>query len=247
MEKTSVFKKNIVLGNLDQICFDEKNKVIRSKEDYIIAQSLGYNFPNKDGKTYLNSFLEDFNLVDLEYRARYVAVFDFETTDKFNAFAVSMAIMIYDLEKETVIDQFYELINPLETISKGAYEVHKISQDEVRDAKTFAEHYERIRNMLNMADFFVGHNLQFDLNVLERELQRLGLNNEFFTAPYFDTMKAAKDVLMLKDKNGRKTKNPTLIECVEYYGLDASQEFHNALIDVGETLNVFRELLQEEY
>ena len=244
MKKTTVFKKDIILNNFD---IDYDIEGIRSKRDALISSSLGYELDKSSDKIYLNKFLSDFHKIDKEHKARYVAVWDFETTDKFNAFGVSLAIMLYDIETEEVIEQFYELMNPLETISKGAYGVHGISQEEVANEKTFEEHIPAIENILSKGDFFIGHNLQFDLNVLEREYKRLNLVNKFTAVPVFDTMKAAKEVLNLKDKNGKKLKAPTLIECVDYYGLDTDQGFHNALIDVQETLNVFRELLEEEF
>jgi len=244
MKKTTIFKKGISLDNFE---IDYSFENIRSKDDAIIASSLGYELDKNPDAKYLEKFNNDFSKINPEHKARYVAVWDFETTDKFNAFGVSLAIMLYDIQEEEVIEQFYELMNPLETISKGAYNVHKISQEQVANEKTFIEHLPEIEAIFEKADFFVGHNLQFDLNVLEREYQRAEKINKFSSIPVFDTMKAAKDILQLKDKNGKKLKPPTLIECVDYYGLNTEQGFHNALIDVQETLNIFRELLDEEF
>ena len=243
MDKTTVFKKDIVITNFD-INYSVEN--IRSKRDALLASSLGYELDTSDNK-YLQRFLTDFKKIDSEHKARYAAVWDFETTDKFNAFGVSLAIMLYDIQEDEVVANFYELMNPLENISKGAYEVHNISQEEVSDKKTFIEHLPEIEAIFEKADFFIGHNLQFDINTLEREYQRADMINNFSAVPVFDTMKAGKDILLLRDKNGKKLKAPTLIECVEYYGLNSDQGFHNALIDVQETLNVFRELLDEEF
>ena len=244
MKKTTVFKKGIPLEDFD---IDYTVQDIRSQKDALIASSLGYELNTDPDAKYLEKFVSDFKKIGNEHKARYAAVWDFETTDKFNAFGVSLAIMLYDVQEDEILEQFYELMNPLENISKGAYDVHGISQEQVANEKTFVEHLPEIESILTKADFFVGHNLQFDLNTLEREYQRANLVNHFSGIPVFDTMKAAKDVLLLTDKNGKKLKSPTLVECVDYYGLNTDQGFHNALIDTQETLNVFRELLEEEF
>ena len=243
MKKTTVFKKGIELDNFN---IDYNHEGMRCKKDAIIASSLGYELDVSD-KKYLQKFLADFNKINPEHKGRYATVWDFETTGIFNPFGVSLAIMLYDIQEDVVVSQFYELMNPMEEITKGAYDVHGISQEEVSDKKTFIEHLPEIEVLFEKADFSVGFNLQFDINVLEAEYLRANLVNKFSDMPVFDVMKASRDVLLLTDKNGKKLKNPSLSEAVEYYGLESGQNFHNALVDVQETLNVFRELLDEEF
>lgn len=244
MEKTSVFNKDVSPKLFDTMCFEND---CRSKRDGLIGSALGYQLNETKSDKYLKRFLDDFKLINSEHRIKYAAVWDFETTDTFNAYGVSLAIMVYDIESEEVVEQFYELINPLEKISTGAYRIHKISQEMVNSEKTFEEHLPEIERIFSTVDTFVGHNLAFDLGALEREYQRLGKVNPFTTVPVFDTMKAAKDILNLKDTNGKKIKSPKLEECLEYYGFDTDKEFHNAQVDVQETLNVFIQLLEEEF
>ena len=243
MTKTTIFNKDV---KPKEFGIDFDKKFLRSKRDSLLSQSLGYELSEDSDLTYLSLYLTDLSKIHFPDRVRYIAVWDFETTDRFNSYGVSLAIVLYDLIEETIVDKFYELMNPLKLITKDAQKVHGISQEEVNSEKTFEEHLPQIEAIFNKSDMFVGHNLAFDLAVLEREYQRLNLTNLFTDKPVFDTMKAAKRVLNLKDKNGKKLKDPKLIECVEFYGLDSEQTFHNALIDVQETLNVFNCLMEEE-
>jgi DNA polymerase III alpha subunit (gram-positive type) len=242
MKDTTVFKKDVYkqVGMYFEI---PKGVSVRSKSDYIIGKGLGYNL-KEDSEKYLESFLNDFNKIDPKHRAKTIAVWDFETTDQHNSFAVSLAIFLYDLETKEIIDTFYEIINPLATISRGAMEVHKITQDEAEACPTFEHFLPRIEEMFEKADFFVGQNLQFDMAVFEREVERLGLPNKFTTMPIFDTMKAAKGIVEVYDKNG-KIKAPSLEESSRHYGLEVEGDFHNAAVDVQQTLEVFCCLMEE--
>lgn len=242
MQKTTVFNK---YAFRNASIFIDKPEAIspRNDKDYIIGKALGYNL-EENAENYLESFLNDFYILKPEHRAKTIAVWDFETTSQHNSFAVSLAIILYDLETQEIIESFYEIINPLSNISKGAIEIHKITQDEAESCPTFEEFLPKIEKMFEQADFFVGQNLQFDTAVYERELERLGLPNKFTTMPIFDTMKAAKGIVNVYDKN-HKIKAPTLEESCEHYNIEVSGEFHNAAVDVQQTLEVFRCLMEE--
>lgn len=242
MKKTTVFHKD-AFKNASIFCDIPEDIDPRNKKDYLIGKSLGYDF-TQNAENYLEAFLDDFDKVSLEHRAKTIAVWDFETTDTHNSFAVSMAIYLYDLETQEILEIFYEVINPLATITKGAMKVHKITQDEAEACPSFETFLPKIEEMFEKADFFVGQNLQFDTAVYERECERLSVPNKFTSMSIFDTMKAAKGIVQVFDKNN-KIKAPQLIESCEHYGLETGGDFHNAAVDVQQTLEVFRCLMEE--
>lgn len=269
----TVFKKEILLKTPK---LNPKASEMRSESDAHLAASLGINLVPKEtvvkkinerlfahkeiekkektkrffaGSEKLEHFLLDFHQVPEEHRVRFIAVWDFETTDKFHSHAVSLAIKLYDLEEEMVVEEFYKVMNPLDTISDGAYQVHKISQYEAEKEPSFEEHLEEIEALFDKADMFCGQNLKFDLDVLDREYNRLDRVNKYSSIPVFDTMTMGKGIVPVYDKKG-KVKAPTLTELCLHYELVESAEdavFHNAEVDVEMTAKVMQELLYEEF
>jgi len=266
---TTIFKKDIPLKNVK---LEENPEDFRSEEDSHIAASLGltltktkslYTKDREDeiklakknkiflsNSEYLELFCKDFWSIPDKYRAKYAAVWDFETSDKYNSYACSLAIELVNLQTYEVEEVFYKVMNPLVKMSAGAIAVHKISQIEAESQPTFESFYPEIKEILMKADFFVGQNLIFDMAVLERELLRMDEVNNFNQVPIFDTMKAAKGIVPTFDKNGR-IKAPNLTEiCLHYelIQLDKNGEppvFHNAEVDVKYTRLAFLALLDE--
>lgn len=66
-------------------------------------------------------------------------------------------------------------VNPERTISESARRVHGITNDMVKDAPKFSEIAEQVVEMLNEAEV-IGHNVSFDLGMVERELELLGID-----------------------------------------------------------------------
>ena len=59
----------------------------------------------------------------------------------------------------------------------------------------------------------------------------------------FDTMTMAKEVVKAKGKTNR-IKNPTLEESIKFFDIELEDNtFHNALVDVKGTLEVFKKLV----
>lgn len=217
--------------------------VVRNNEDTMINIAL-----NKRGLNVFNSsvslleqYFSDYNLIPEEQRAERVLIFDTETTDKYNAYAVSIALIVYNLKTKTIEKEFYSLVNPKDFIREDAIAVHGIKNEDVVDAKTFEELIPEIESFLDV-DFMSGHNLSFDINVFEREYQRLDKPNPLVNLEVFDTMIMAKEVVGAVDIKG-KLKNPQLKECVNYFKIDEEEgAFHNALYDTKQTLEVFKKL-----
>ena len=271
IENTTVFKKDLINDLSEVVCICEEPSKFRNPNDARLAYALGFPQIFQDlkgyyaeqilnrtdklamGKTatrgsiYLESFLGDFRQTPREVRANRVAIFDFETTG-LSGYAVSLAIEIYDIESKTVVDSFYEILNTDgELSSDEAIDIHHISNEEMLQAETFEYYAERIITMLDSVDFYVGQNLSFDLNILEKEFERLDINSDIPFRPFFDTKLAGKGVVPVFIGKSSTPKDPTLRELAEHYNLigKLDPEFHNAKVDVEFTRKVFAELINE--
>lgn len=215
--------------------------VIRNREDTMINIALNGRGLNvfSDKETPLEMFLKDYNLIPEHQRKERVLLFDTETTDKYNAYTVSIAFIIYNIKEGRVEKEFYSLVNPQDIIRADATEVHGITAEMVADAPLFDEL--DIREFFDI-DMVVGHNVEFDLKVIEREFQRLNKVNPLLDVDVFDTMHMAKEIVQALDVKG-KIKNPRLDECVAHFQIpEEDGAFHNALYDTKQCLEVFKKL-----
>ena len=108
--------------------------------------------------------------------------------------------------------------------------VHGISTALARrdgvDIKTVVESFLAI---VDRADFLVGHNLKFDLNIMGAELLRLGKENILVEKTNLDTCTEDTALLCeLPGGRGGKFKLPTLSELYVFLFQDSFEEAHNA-------------------
>lgn len=222
------------------------DKVPRDYGDYLISLIKEEPLPlhNAVDKDELMAYIVDLSAVPEEEQVRYVLGFDTETTSAYtDGLACSVALILFDMKKNEVLEEFYTLVNPGVSIPADATEIHKISNEDVADEKPFKEYFSKIEEMFSKADMAVGQNLQFDWKILEREYEREDKTFPFINFPYFDTMDMGKRFFGFKDVNGKKLKNPKLEEAMEFFGIESSGDYHNALVDTEATIKVFYRML----
>ena len=260
LRKATVFNKTIKNYAFEKMhnykeyiyqCLNEDVKedtIFRNYEDYLISCIL-----EKDGlmqrekplkrqkvfssKEFLNFYLNAYKNTPKDVRIKKVGVFDTETTDIYG-YIVSYAFVIQDMETKE-IQEIYELLNPKAKISQEAYEVHKISQNELKNKPTFEEKKEYILSLFENVDMIVGHNVFYDFGVLKRELERSKHFPHILKVPIFDTMFYSWDIVILDKK-----KQPKLEEAVAFFLGKQNVNYHNALEDVKMTLKVFNKLME---
>ena len=111
------------------------------------------------------------------------------------------------------------------------------------DIKTVLESFLAV---VDQADFLVGHNLKFDLNIMGAELLRLGKENILTEKAILDTCTEDTALLCeLPGGRGGKFKLPTLSELHVFLFQDSFEEAHNATADVEATARVFIELIRQ--
>lgn len=104
-----------------------------------------------------------------------LAVLDVETTGlrpQWGDRVCEIAILRCHLGE--AVQRFETLVNPQRPVGPGAYAVHGISDDELRQAPPFAEVAEQVLALLDDA-VLVAHNASFDLGFLASELAHVGL------------------------------------------------------------------------
>lgn len=187
-------------------------------------------------------------------------IFDTETTGlprNFNApitdldnwpRVVQLAWQLHDEAGELVSQQDFIIQPDGFNIPFESERVHGISTELARAVgEPLTTVLERFQKDLAKANFMVGHNLKFDINVLGCEFVRLGQDTPL-TKPVLDTC-TERSALLCQIPGGRggKFKLPTLTELHEYLFGEAFNEAHNATADVESTTRCFLELLRKEH
>ena len=100
---------------------------------------------------------------------------------------------------------------------------------------------------LSRANFMVGHNLKFDVNVLGAEFVRLGQDTPL-VKPVLDTCtEKTASLCQIPGGRGGRFKLPTLTELHEFLFQESFSEAHNATADVESTTRCFLELIRKEH
>ncbi|WP_203361921.1 ATP-dependent DNA helicase DinG [Bacillus sp. REN10] len=100
------------------------------------------------------------------------------------------------IENEQIIDQYTTFINPERSIPVFIEELTGINDEMVKDAPFFHEVAPKVLPLLKDA-VFVAHNVQFDLQFLQAELEEAGYRP--FSGPSIDTVELARVLLPTSD------------------------------------------------
>lgn len=193
-----------------------------------------------------------------------ILVFDTETTglpksrsiDASNLhlwpYIVQFSYIVYDTSSNTIINIIDEIVKIPDNvlIPEECVKIHGITNDicELR-GKNIQNLLTEFYNYFNSCDRIVGHNLQFDLNMLKVELLRImclntNSNSTIFLNMYEDVVKATKYYCTMQetitycnlkalDKYGKEfVKYPKLSELHQKMFGNIPKHLHNSLIDV---------------
>ncbi len=165
---------------------------------------------------------------------------------------VQLAWIVYD--KRNVVVQKNFIIKPIGfTIPKSATDVHGIS------TKKALESGHKIEKVLNEfledahdIDAIIGHNIGFDLKVVQSELFRLSIDNDLEHVDLVDTMHLATDFCKIPSKQ-YGYRYPKLIELYNKLFSESFDNMHDAMADIEATARCFWAMLdrgiidKEEY
>jgi len=131
-------------------------------------------------------------------------------------------------------------------IPYDAEQIHGISTElAIEQGVLLKDVLEEFNTALKGADFVVGQNVKFDLNVWGCEYHRVGIENRMANMPILDTCsEVTANLCQLPGGRGGRFKLPTLSELHTHLFQQSFAEAHNATADVEATTRCFFELIR---
>src|SRR5437870_774160 len=159
---------------------------------------------------------------------RYVT-FDLETTDKDVEVCGVVEVGAARVVKGEIVERFQSLVQPYRPITPAASAIHGYTDDDVRDARPFAEVWSEFRAFIGEDILIVHNGQQFDIPVLRRlAAGRDGVDSLVF----YDTLPLVRSL----SRDSAKLEDLAL-----RFGIDAGRA-HHALDDAVTLAQVYREL-----
>jgi DNA polymerase-3 subunit alpha len=162
---------------------------------------------------------------------------------------VQIAWQLHDAMGNVVEHQDYLIKPDGFNIPFDSERVHGISTElALEQGIPLQEVLERFNIALAKAKFVVGHNVEFDLNVMGCEFHRYSVDTELNNKPILDTCtEDTAELLKLPGGRGGRFKLPTLTELYQFLFQESFSEAHNATADVEATTRAFLELIRKEF
>jgi DNA polymerase III epsilon subunit-like protein len=175
---------------------------------------------------------------------------------------LQLSYILYDLDNPKSAKIYDKYILPekslTDKIAPSAAKVHGITKESLmKKPKTMFTTIEdaiyELKRDVESCDVFVGHNIDFDIDRIEEEVQRTGItvfkrtNNIYqslldeIKKKKYDTMKETKHTCNIPGKKPGSIKNPKLSEAYKYFFDDEpnKEALHNALVDIVVCLRVY--------
>lgn len=118
-------------------------------------------------------------------------------------------------------------MNPTIPISKGAFEAHGISNEDVKNCKTFADYAPKLIKFLENCDTLTYNGLHFDLPMLFNEFARCGIYYDYAAVHHID----AGNIFKINEAR-------TLTAAVKFYCDRDHEGAHGAQADTEATIDV---------
>jgi DNA polymerase III epsilon subunit-like protein len=174
-------------------------------------------------------------------------IFDTETTGLLKASIVDLdkqpniiefaAIKLDDKTLDEV-DRIEFLVHPQHELSKEIIKITGLTDEKLKDAKTFEHHYEKLVDFFIGERFLIAHNIAFDVGMLRNDLARIGRQTQF---PY-PPRQICTVVQTMKIKGYRL--NLTALH-THLFG-EAFKDSHRAMTDVEALTRCVKELINQK-
>lgn len=160
---------------------------------------------------------------------------------------VQFAWILWKLEngKFSEIERVNILINPKIPIPFPASQVHHIYDVDVKDKQEIYEKIDEIMGFINESDVIIGHNIEYDEDMIKLELKRLWQDYKYNPKQVICTMKTTVDFCAIL-WNRDRFKYPKLGELHKKLFWEYFIWAHDAMVDVEATLDCFLELVNRE-
>ena len=127
----------------------------------------------------------------------------------------------------------------------NATKIHGITTEKAHELGIpLVEALEKFRAVLQKTKVIIGHNINFDQNIVGAEFFRKNFDYEELNLPLIDTMNISVDYCAIPGGRGGGFKFPRLEELHEKLFSEKFIEAHNASADVNATARSFMELLR---
>ncbi|MBB1565080.1 3'-5' exonuclease [Candidatus Gracilibacteria bacterium] len=133
------------------------------------------------------------------------------------------------------------LINPKMPIPFESSKVHHLYDIDVKNAPFIEDKIDEIMSYINDSDAIIGHNIEYDEDMIKIELKRLNQEYRYQPKQVICTMKNTVDFCAIKG-NGERFKYPKLGELHKKLFDEYFIGAHDAMTDVEATLRCFVEL-----
>lgn len=181
-----------------------------------------------------------------------ILIFDTETTGKYTwgmkpwdpaqPHLVQLGVLLQDGNGVT-LDMFKTLVKPDGfTIPRDATDAHGISHERaMREGIRLDTALMTFHGMCQNIDVIVGHNVNFDINVMTSEFLRRQHYVPKWIKPTnrFDTMRAMTPICKLPNPKGYGAKFPKLHEAYEFAFGKKLEGAHDAFVDVKATAALY--------
>jgi DNA polymerase-3 subunit alpha len=159
---------------------------------------------------------------------------------------VQLAWQLHDAKGKLISAQNFIVKPEGFTIPYNSQQIHGISTeralDEGHDLNTVLGHFSKD---LAQAEVGVGHNIEFDLNIVGAEYLRTDQANQLEAVASIDTKEVATDYCAIPGGRGGKFKWPTLTELHQKLFGEGFGDAHDAAYDVDATSRCFFGLIKE--
>lgn len=133
-------------------------------------------------------------------------------------------------------------------ISEAVSKIHGVTQEKaLTSGEDILEVLYNFRNLIDWSDVVVGHNLNFDLNVVGAEYLRLMQTNPFDSKKTFDTMLSSTNIVKLPGTRIGQYKWPKLQELYQFLFHESLAQTHTALDDIQNTAKCYFEMKRLGY
>ena len=147
---------------------------------------------------------------------------------------VSVAYILCDERK--IVDRNYYIIKPNGfIIPSESTRVHGITTAEaISKGRVLSDVLDSLKPIISGCDFIVGHNVVFDIKVLNSEYYRYNMTLPVSLKPYYCTMSLSRDFCSLPNN-----KYPTLEELYYILKNESISNAHNAMSDTQAAMECF--------
>jgi len=160
---------------------------------------------------------------------------------------VQLAWQMYDVSGRLVGSKCHIIKPEGFTIPYRAEKLHGISTKKaINEGDNLKEVLTEFNADVSASRLIVGHNIDFDIKIIEAEYLRNGMESEFLAKPKLCTKLESTNFCQIPGGRGGGYKWPTLIELHQKLFGTIPVQSHDALMDVESTAKCFFELIRKE-